>query len=190
MATQITAGKILRRGADGLSPGQLENLLGNPKQVQQILDDIDNRVTIFRQQFNATQAEIVKLEKKEQALADRGAKLAEDKAAVEVERESARSEHESNMGALSRRTREVAKREEDATARDASLDAKEQEHKASQIARETELADREGVVVEQEAAAEAREAEIMERVKSLKDKETNIHTVARIMTEASKQLAQ
>ena len=189
MPAQIKAGAILRRGTDRLSPEQLSELLTNPKKVQSILDDIEKRRTVFLNTEKTTTAATAKLEKKEDALAGREAKLLEDAEAVEKKRREAKNELDAGMGALGRRTREVEGRETAAAERHTALDARGLEIEDNGRARETEFAERESVIEDLEATAETREQTIIADNRRLEEDKTNIQTVAKLIRTAAEQLA-
>ena len=162
MATQITAGKILRRGVESLGNDAMVYLLKNKEQVQRINDDFDSRRTALIEQHAATQVEIAKLEKKEAKLAAAQASLDETGAAIKADRAAAESAHEADMGALTRRTREVVAQETAARGHAAALDARERDIKDHGIAQENEIRGRLEAVEAQEARAEEREQVLQE----------------------------
>lgn len=184
MAVQIKAGRILRRGTDGLTPAQLQHLLDHPQEVQTILDDIDKRRAIFLATEKVTLEATVELEKAEAEIEKREVKLAEDRAAVENQRQTELAVHVANMGALKRRTREVADAEKALVERTEAVKAMEQdtEHKARQ--KETEFAERERVIETQEDVSEAREVEVSKQAKSVDDDAIRLNTALRVVTHA------
>lgn len=189
MAIPIKAGAILRRGTDRLSPDQLSELLNNPKKVQAILDDIENRRAIFLDVEKSTTAATTALEKKEGALVKREAQLVMDTESVEAKRREARAELDAGMDALRRRTREVEQREKAADERDTAQDARGLEIEDNGRSKETEFHAREETIEAQEATAEAREQEIITGNKRLEEDKTNIQTVAKLIRTAAEQLA-
>ncbi len=184
MALQITAGKLFSRGTDGMSPAQLQQILDNPQQVEKIYEEMDNRIAIFRKVRGEVLAAQTKLEASESALAEHDAKLAEEREALVADSKNWTAKHEADMGALSRRTREVREREEAAIERDTGLDAKEKDIEAVGRTRETELAERERVIETQESAAEERDAEVVEKTKLYEDKVSRFDVAVRIMNQA------
>ena len=93
MATQITAGKILRRGVESLGNDAMEYLLKNKEQVQRINDDFDSRRTALIEQHATTQAEIAKLEKKEAGLSARTKAVVKDRADLDKSTVAAEAKH-------------------------------------------------------------------------------------------------
>ncbi len=189
MATQVTAGTLLRRrGTDGLTPVMLDDLLKNPQKVQKILDDIDARRAVYLETEKRTQVTIDKLVAVEAGLTKREAALEKALAKLEEERTAAAEKHASNMEALSRRTREVGKREQTADDRDVALDARSNEIESQGRIRETELAERERVVEAQEAASEKRDVELGKKARGIDDDATRLNTALRVVTEAVSRL--
>ena len=182
MATQITAGKILRRGVESLGNDAMVYLLKNKEQVQRINDDFDDRRTALIEQHTATQAEIAKLEEKETGLVAAQASLDETKESIKADRDAADAEHNSAMDALTRRTREVVAQETAAQERDEALDTRENEKEGYFRTRETELSAREETVEARETAADEREQELHNRDAGAAAREKRIRDTAEKMT--------
>lgn len=181
MATQIKPGAIIRRGAASIPPEVLRVLVENEDRVKEICDEIDARSDVFRALEQSTATKSAALEAATADLAEREAKLVEDVATLKSDRESADANHTSDMGALSRRTREVEGREKAAGERDTALDARELAIEDHGRSRETEMTAREEAVEALESAAEQREIDMAGKASDLDDRATRLATALRVV---------
>ena len=184
MATQITAGKILRRGVESLGNDAMAYLLKNKEQVQRINDDFDSRRTALIEQHAATQAEIAKLEEKETGLAAVKASMDEISESIKADRDAADAEHNNAMGALTRRTREVTDKEAASDACSTALDAREQEIEDHGRVQEDELRGRLEAVEAQETAAEERDGVLQKQAVALNERHQRLETAAKMVKQA------
>lgn len=175
---------LLRRGTGGLTPAQLKDLLDNAPKVQAILDDIDARRAVFLETEKKTGAAADAAEKAEAAVAKREAAVAKDRAALQGESAEAAKKHQADMGALGRRTREVAGKEAASTERTTALDARERKIETCGRTRENELRGREEALEAQEAAAEEREREMHQQATDINGHQRRIETAAAMVKKA------
>lgn len=184
MAVQVKAGKILRRGTDGLSPAQLKELLDNPDKVQAIIDDIEARRAVFLETEAATKARLAELEKTEADLSDRADAVVRARTALEEDTKAAAVLHRGDMDALGRRTREVIAKEGASVERTAALDVREGEIEAMGLKQENELRGRQEAIESAEAAAEVRDEALQKLTGELERRRTRIETAAKMVKQA------
>ena len=184
MALQVTAGKILRRGTDGLTPAQLKELLDNTDKVQGILDEIEARRKVFLDTEAVIKAGAKAVEKDRADLVAREGVVATERADLDAAIAAAAAKDKADTDALSRRTREMADKELASDGREEALGARAQEIEDHGRALENELRAREEVVEAQESAVEEREQSLMTQSSALDVEEKRIKTVAKQVKQA------
>ncbi len=188
MATQITAGKILRRGVGSLGNDAMEYLLKNKDHVQRINDDFDSRRTVLIEQHAATQAEIAKLEKTEADLAGREGAAVKAQDDFTAATAKADKKHQADGDALARRTSEVVAKETASIERTEALDAREREIGDKAMAQENQIRGRLEALEAQEAAAEERERIILKADVDVTARQKRIETAVKIVKQAAASL--
>ncbi len=184
VSNDVTAGKLLRRGTDGVTTAQLKDLLDNEDKVQKILDDINARRAVFIESEGKALAAVAKLEKAELDLAAREDKLSAGHASLVTATAEAEFKHKGDMDVLTRRNREVTGKETAAEARAGGLDAREKDIEAHGRTRETELAARQETVEAQEERAEQADAVLAQRRAVLDKREKRLDTASKMVKQA------
>ena len=184
MVVSVTAGRLLRRGTDGLRADQIKDLLDNAGKVDGILDEINARRDVFLDTEAKAMARIGEAEKAEAGLVEREGALTDAQAALDVEKADAANKRQAGMDALARRNREVMTSEAASDERKTALNARAQEIEDKGHAQEEELRGRLEAVEAQEAAAEERDQAQNKRESGLNDRQRSIETAASMVKQA------
>lgn len=188
MVVEVTAGRILRRGTDGMRPSQLQYLLDNAGKVDAILDEIEARRAVFLKTEAAAKARLDEAEKAGVGLLARETVLVEGRADLEADIVKAEAKHRADMAALNRRTGEVTVQETAAIERATALDAREQEIEDRGRAQEEQHRGRLEAVEAQEAAAEERDQALVKQSAGLDQRQNRLQTVAKMVKQAAASL--
>ena len=188
MGFEPTAGRILRRGMDGLTPSQFKYLLDNAEKVDEIIADINARRDVYLETVKMATARVEAAEKAEAALAESKALLVKSQADLDTATAEAAAKHQGDIDALTRRTREVVGKEAACEERTTALDAREQEIEDTGRAHEEEHRGRLEALEAQETAAEEREQALHRQAADLDNREKRIKTAASMVKSAAASL--
>ncbi len=188
MARQVSVGSILRRGVEGMSPLQLQELSKDKDKLQALWNEIEKRVASLREMRGMAQALGVEVERREAAVKDGEAVLVKRRTDLEAEIVDLTLSRQASAEALARRTREVAERQVSATERETALAAREQEIEDHGRTREAELRTREEAIEAQEAIAEKRDEVQQKQVRESNERQRRLETAASMVRQAAASL--
>lgn len=184
MSDNDLAGRILRRGTKGLTNAQLKDLLDNAGKVQAILDDINGHRDVFLETEARTLAQLDELVAKETKLAENEAALVVEREQVAEDKAWVENKYLTTTDVLNRREQEVEAKEEAAQARAEALDARERLIEAHGLTLENELRERETAVEEREKSSDKREQDDTQRAAGLNAREKRVAGVEVKVTRA------
>ena len=188
MADRVSAGVIMRRGMGGLSPSEYKYLLDNADKVDAILERINEIRDMAKAAEQAAAARVTEAEAAEEKLAEHEAALVKERADLETATADAANQHQHDMDALGRRTREVMDKETASTERATALDAREQEIEDHGRDRESEFQEREQALESQQTAADERDQGLHEQASDLNERQTRLETAAKMVRQAAASL--